>query len=88
MEIMFRVSGLVGLRETLKNEEAERQKESDFCGFQAGNPAISADRIQSFDARLASYAIGFAGTSLQLLKNLLLPLLLVLFLLLLLLPQQ
>jgi hypothetical protein len=87
MEIMFRVSGLVGLRETLKNEEAERQKESDFCGFQAGNPAISADRIQSFDARLASYAIGFAGTSLQLL-NLLLPLLLVLFLLLLLLPQQ
>lgn len=27
MEIMFRVSGLVGLRETLKNEEAERQRE-------------------------------------------------------------
>ncbi len=49
---------------------------------------ISADRIQSFDARLASYAIGFAGTSLQLLKNLLLPLLLVLSFLLLLLPQQ
>jgi len=27
MEIMFRVSGLVGLRETLKNEEAERERE-------------------------------------------------------------
>jgi hypothetical protein len=91
---MFRVSGLVGLRETLKNEEAQRERERErerarerhFCGFQTGNPAISADRVQSFDARLASYAIGFAGTSLQLL-NLLLPLLLVLFLLLLL-PQQ
>jgi hypothetical protein len=83
----------VGLRETLKNEETERERERerergrDFCGFQAGNPAISADRIHSFDARLASYAIGFAGTSLHLLNNLLPPLLLVLSLLLLL-PQQ
>jgi hypothetical protein len=71
-----------------KLRERETERESDFCGFQAGNPVISADRIQSFDARLASYAIGFAATSLHLLKNLLLPFLLVLSLLLLLLPRQ